>query len=569
MARAWIIACLAAGIAVALLLLSDHGTERRPMALEADDLGAESPRGGGGLLTGRASGPLTPDSVSAPLPEEPVRTGPYEFYAYSTETDAPLAGVLIETEEDEERIGNTGPDGRLRVEDAGAPDFLVRATLAGHVPTRAHARAGDLTGLPLQPGISISGRVVFGQRAPAPHARLRVFDVDLGREIAALQADEEGHFTIPAVRPNRPFLVVTSVVGFVPQRQTENFDVTIKDLEIRVGENGRALLGQVTDAQGVPLAKQEVLLLRPGEALARYRRPIRRGSKELPGLAEARSARTVTDEDGRYAFRGIPFGDSVQPVVEIGPRFEVRGRPALFNKEEMTIERDIPVPEPASLRIHVQDDAGNTIRHARVQVRAGAALWQIAKGDRQADGSLLLEDLAPTTCRVLASIAAAPPPPDPPDPIELRPAHEEVAHVVFPRGMSLTGRVLNKRGDPVWQAALSWRSNDGKESAATMTDGRGEFELCRLGGQLGSLVVTARDVPYAELGYAGETLKNVAPGPKPVEIVLKDGTRVRGRFPDLSKDTVLHAALVPGGPADAGTLWLDEEQRFSRRGPPC
>jgi len=566
MPRLLLIGCAVALIGLAFVVLPDEGGE--PGSFDLLEPGA-----GGGSLAG--SDPRLLSSSTDPAtkvgpgrheePEPPRRTGPYEFFAVSSETEAPLAGVEIEIEEGE-RLGATGPDGRLRLEDGGHTELVFRATLAGHLPHRGYALAGEPAAFAMRPGISIGGRVLLAAGStPVPNAELRVWDVDLEREIASLRSDAEGRFTIPAVRPNRPFLIVTTAEDFVPHRQTENFDVSIRDLEVRVGGGG-GLTGTVTDAHGHTVADVEVQLLWPSEPLPAYR-PDASFWSDLPGLADARTGRTRTDEDGAFAFVGVRVHEPVQPVVLVAPRFAARGDVVRFEKEEQALESDILIPQPASLRIYVEDDLGRVLRNASVRVLAGNSVWKIQSGDRQRDGSYRLAPVTPGTCQVLASVPNGPGPPDRPKSLTLRAGGEETVHVQFPRGQDLTGRVLNKAGEPVWKAQVGWTCKKPEERAGTTTDMEGRFRLQRLQGSSGAVTVRARDVPYTPLGYEMASLYGVAPGPKPLEITLKDGTRVVGRFPELRPDTQVHATLLPGTSGDARMLWLDKERGFVRRGP--
>lgn len=567
MPRLVLIGCAAALLVLALVVFTEDETQPPEVDLIGSDLAVpDAPGASAGLLRGAAN----PEGVTAAGEEtagEALPTGPFEFFVLSSETEEPLDRVELETDEGD-RIGTTGRDGRLRIEDGGASELIVRATRSGYLPYEGYASAGRLLSLTLRPGIPISGTVLVADSdSPAPHARLRVWDVDLGQEIASLSADEEGRFTIPAVRPNRPFRIVTQAEGYVPRVQTENFDAPITDLIVRVGGGG-TLVGTVLDDWGAPVVSKMVQLVHPGQARpGSGREPKSAGL--LLGLVDARSARTVTDADGQYRFAGIAPQAAVQPVVVMGPRFEARGKPAVFNKPDLTIERDILIPQPAALRIHVVDDAGRYLRNATVKVISALAIWEAGPQDRKPDGSLLLRDLTPGGARVRAAIQGAPAPPIPPDPVNLRPGKEESVYVVFPRGLSLHGVVRDKRGDPIWRARISWITKDEKESARTVTNGAGEYGLTRLKGSAGSLTVRARDVPHTRIGFETASQEGVLPGLKSIDFVLLDGTQVRGRFRGLGEDAALRVVLTPGGPAGAGTLWLDKQGNFSWRGPPA
>ena len=188
----------------------------------------------------------------------------------------------------------------------------------------------DLTNvaLALQPGVSMSGRVVFEGttlQPPADLARLRVTLVpsDVGpREMAMpvnARVETGGKFTIDGITPGRYRLTV----GGAPQgwvldsAAVDGHDSLDFPIEVRPGQSlGSAtvtftdrrseLAGALVDSSGQP-ATDYMLILFPADD--RYR---------VPQSRRIRSTRPATD--GRFTFGGVPPGEyKLAPIVDAEP----------------------------------------------------------------------------------------------------------------------------------------------------------------------------------------------------------------------------------------------------------
>lgn len=504
------------------------------------------------------------ESAMENAPPEP--TGPYEFIVIAFESEALLADVEI-TDDDGEPLGKTDEDGTLLIEDAGVSALVFRTAKDGYVTHRGRALPGRVTEVVLQQGVSIRGHVVHAAGGkPIADASIIVWDDDLEHEVASVSTDEEGRYLIRAVRPHHPMQLIVRTIGYAPHVQRELFHVSLKDYTLRVGDGGR-LLGAVTTPEEKPLAGVEVRLLWNREPVAEHRAATSTTARALARLAATRTAVTRTTKDGMYEFLGVPLNQFVRPVAIVKPRFVVgaaQGRGHVFRDLDETRRLDIVVGTPSALRIRIEDDRRTPIGHAEVHLRSGRSVWPLLPQDAHEEGGYLIENIPAGTVHITASLPGAP---VQQERVKLAAGKTGAVTLVFPVGRSITGVVKDKRGDPIWKARVGWRGGDKGENAGTRTDERGRFTLSRLESRTGTLGVSARDLPWTSRTYEGQTLRQLSPGPLPLEITLLDGTRAIGRFEDLPKGTVLSSTIVPGARFDVIDHHLKADGRFGRRGP--
>ena len=532
---------------------------------------ADTSAGGRDQPVLEGGGDTGPSAASRGLPREKAGAsrnappaGPGEILVLSSETDAPLSEVSVHGIDDE-LLGATNENGVLALERIPGPGVEFRAVHEGYLPTVGKAKPGERVEVPLRPGIPVSGRVVrAGTRGNPGPASMIVWDEDLGVEIAAFTTDETGAFAIAAVRPNRPFVLTVALDGFVPLVKRLVFDVPTDDLEVLVGEGG-FLTGRVHTPNDAPLANVEVRLLRAGEILLEHRF---RETEETRGAITQRAARvatTRTDEDGRYTFQGVALEPAVQPVAVLKPRYVVRGEKADFAEVGQTLERDIVVKQPASLRIRVEETGGKAIGDADLSLRSSVnGAWRVLPSDERVQGDLVLKDLSPGALRIIATRSGAP---RRSAYVTLEAGATAAVTLTFPRGMALEGTVKDKRGKPIWKAKVHWSAANG-EAVALRTEMDGSFRFTRLEEPKGTVTVTARDIPGAAFGYEAETAEDVEAAGPALRIVLKDGTRVTGSFRELPAGGQVHGSMHPGTKHDEMRLILDADLHFVRRGPP-
>lgn len=182
--------------------------------------------------------------------------------------------------------------------------------------------------LTLQPGMTVSGRIVFEGSTPVPAdlSRLRVTasPVDLpgpGREIAssvAGRADGSGRFTIAGVVPGRYRLTASGAPGWtlassvVSGQDTLDFPLEVKPTHSVSGavltftDRPTEIAGTIVDEKGQP-ASEYTIIVYPAD-------------REFwtPGSRRIFSQRPATD--GRFTFRNLPSGEyRIAPVLDPEP----------------------------------------------------------------------------------------------------------------------------------------------------------------------------------------------------------------------------------------------------------
>ncbi len=177
----------------------------------------------------------------------------------------------------------------------------------------------------LQPGVPVSGRIVFDGASAQPAAltsmRVSLAPIPSGeREIASGatgRVDAEGRFTISSVIPGRyrlgasgagPGWVVAS--SMLDGQDAFDFPVEVRGAiggaTVTLTDRPSELSGLITNSQSQPVLDY-TLILYPAEQ--RYRVPFSR---------RILSVRPATD--GRYTFRNIPAGDyRLVPVLDPEP----------------------------------------------------------------------------------------------------------------------------------------------------------------------------------------------------------------------------------------------------------
>jgi hypothetical protein len=173
---------------------------------------------------------------------------------------------------------------------AGAADDLE---FLRSVPTRA-------------PGVTISGEVMRRHLNTEGNVKTgggmagATLIVEGGGESRKVLTDARGHYTLSGLKAGAyklRLLIPDELIVWRPEREVNVSDRGCAIVNYIVDDNGR-LAGIVTDAEGQPAARIWVRLVDAGD------RTLERNSGKA----------TITDEDGRYAFTGVPPGDYVLAV---------------------------------------------------------------------------------------------------------------------------------------------------------------------------------------------------------------------------------------------------------------
>ena len=163
----------------------------------------------------------------------------------------------------------------------------------------------------LSPAGSVSGTVIDGSGTPVPGARVwlsyrgEVGGWRRGEELGGDETDRLGHFTIPVVAQNRPFLLHAESEGWLlsSSGSLQLLGHELTGVILLLSRRGIVVSGRVLNATGQPV---------PG-ASVRLRATPEDGefSKEQrAAFAYARSTHkvTATATDGSYTLTGVPVG---------------------------------------------------------------------------------------------------------------------------------------------------------------------------------------------------------------------------------------------------------------------
>jgi RNA polymerase sigma-70 factor, ECF subfamily len=192
---------------------------------------------------------------------------------------------------------------------AGRP-VLVSAWSAAHARTDAVTVGGRELELRLQPGATVSGRVLDAAGKPVAGAEIGTeFDSDREPFHAMVWTDAEGRYTLSGLTPGEQVAMVCRSEPS-PDGRSGGAGKAETTLSLRPGHHhewnpqlqaGDGILGTLRSATGTPLAGWRVTI---------------QAMEELPGTS---TFYTVTDRFGRFALRSVPAA-----TWQIEPAFEHR-----------------------------------------------------------------------------------------------------------------------------------------------------------------------------------------------------------------------------------------------------
>jgi hypothetical protein len=218
----------------------------------------------------------------------------------------------------------TDPDGRFRSTSLGPSEYTLLATTHADGSKPAMWAAADfaITGaepvtltLTLQPGMTMTGRVAFGNDTPLVDlSRVRVSLFSEGRLTGDTQStvSASGELTISGITPGR-YRIVASLPGATAADPSwtllrvlaDGQDVT--DLPIDIAPGGAPLVAITLTDRPTQLAGH--VEAPPGQSASDYFVVAMAADSRYWGSLSRRVSSTRPDAAGRYVFRNLPPGD--------------------------------------------------------------------------------------------------------------------------------------------------------------------------------------------------------------------------------------------------------------------
>ena len=349
-------------------------------------------------------------------------------------------------------------------------------------------------------GVPLSGRVVAEDGETAVANALIVIDGNL-----LATTGEDGAFAIAHAPPN-----AKSVAARTGNRVAFAKLAKDKPVVLRLAP-GAAISGSVRDAKsGVPIAGAEV-----------------GASTKIAGGTD-KSAWAITDAKGNFAIRGIAGGAYELAVIHPAyavPFVDVDVAP------RGSVQKRLQATPLARIAGSVLDEDRRGIGGVRVSFPQTKAAVSAADGRfvlrTEEEGNLRLDAVKkglPAARSATLRIAAG--------------ERTSGVTITMPRGIALTGRVIDRDGKPIAGAGLA-AAQTGAEGAAARRDA-----INSMNGELDELVRTAADGTFTlrlqegkydlfvtARGYAPSTLRarEVSASTKPLEIELEPGVEISGR----------------------------------------
>jgi protocatechuate 3,4-dioxygenase beta subunit len=392
-----------------------------------------------------------------------------------SDTGAPLAGVEVVFRASPptpgnpvypggKRTGTTAADGRFSLKGlAGVShevELAARGFLRKVVPDVVPGAAGELPGFSLDPGYSVSGRVLDAAGEPAAGARVHV---DLRglvdgerRQLFEVEAfaGADGTYRIEGLLPLDTYTLIAShadhALSWVRDVKVRP-NQTASGIDFRLGR-GRSVRGRVLDEEGRPV---EGATVRCGVVTC--------GIDTIRVLAGIERREATSGARGEYELRHLA-GACYELAATAGGFLTARGETRLAEAEDI----DLYLRRPKSLRGRVVAGDGQPLEAAEMRVHG------LAQAVTDPNGAFAIEGIAESLLTVTALRQGY-------EDVELevRAPREDVAIVLRPLAV-VAGRVQcpGTAGTPlVVVRPLGEQGTGWKLAVATGDDGRaGSFE---------------------------------------------------------------------------------------------
>jgi protocatechuate 3,4-dioxygenase beta subunit len=369
-----------------------------------------------------------------------------------------------------EPSATSSADGAFLVEDRARGERVsILAQAKGYALGRAigvEVPSPEPLRIELTPASRVSGVVLDADDRPIVGASVRLSSPQVGgggRRMrfgrgGAAETDSEGRFVIEDVVPGR-WVISADATGYLDAVRPP-FEVPrgedVEDVRI-VLERGATITGVVTSPTGESLGDVRISVTYPTE----------RDTESTSGD----SART--DAEGRYVLRGVSTGQA--SVVARHAEYPETTRDLTVESGDNTL--DVTMDPGLTLRGRVVADDGAPIADARVFVTPAGGGWRGADARSEADGSFLVEGLAPGDYEATASAEGYAPLEEAAPRVSLaRDALPEPVEIVLGPTATITGAVLGLSEDRLADVQVRARASGGGWAAGSV-DYNGSFRI--------------------------------------------------------------------------------------------
>jgi protocatechuate 3,4-dioxygenase beta subunit len=380
------------------------------------------------------------------------------------------------------------------------------------------AAGSEVTGieLVLRKGAVVTGQVLGADGRPAAGAAVQLAEGD-GPSLSMTQAtaDGDGQYRLEGVEPGQRAFAA----------EHKDFQRSVRDLEVRSGENrldfrlggGHPVAGRVVDTAGQPIAGADVTL-----AQADFSSPPQQARSGADG-----AFRLDNVGEGDYSLQASHTGYSSAQIQDLriaGPMegLEVRlGRGAAIRGKISGVD----FPDLPKLQIVAFSQAQKAMQRGEADFRS----------EYRIDG------VAPGEWEVMASLS------DSGRQTQGKVTVEEGGEAVLDldlseSGLTLSGRVTRRGGEPVADLRISVQSETQKASGSGLTNHEGAFRISGL--KPGTYKLDA----FSMRGTSYEQTVELT-ADQEIAIELPDW-RVSGRVVDAADDSAVEGAVVSLEPAD-------------------
>lgn len=429
------------------------------------------------------------------------------------------------------RLASEQGGGRYVLERAPTGLVRIQVLAAGYSRFReyVHAAEDEVVVIGLDKGLRVSGSVLTRDGRPIPDAALEVDGPNVGAPPPTARTDATGGFLFDILSEGE-YSITVSAAGYVSLREenvTAGLESIVFSMTPEAVFSGRVV---VDDAEGTPSG-------------------IANAKVTLRESASGQTASSTTDARGLFALHGLAAGRYLAVVdhEEFAPAL---GLELVLDEAERITERTIRLRRgPAIVGSVLEAKTRNPIPLARVTLEladATAAAGVVRSAETDTSGRCELEGLVQGTHALKVSASRYLPGVIPG--LTVRAEGNEPFTVLLEPGVSISGRVTDRLGNPVAGASLDLRpvpeSSSPSRSPSPPKEAGSALRFVRISHR-GALKTRITDVEgrYTFSGLSGDLEYSVsvshwkfAPALLPtvgasdsVDITLRRGATIRGR----------------------------------------